>query len=82
MEVALQENTGVIKVRVGEGAEIYSQTSYRSLRTENGFNTNPTATWVVAPSRRSLNRSAQGERRRTAFLDRVFGLLRRGERWP
>ena len=52
MEVALQKNTGVIKVRVGKGAERHLQTSYRALSTENRFNTNPTATWVMAPARR------------------------------
>ena len=52
MEVALQKNTGVIKVCVGEDAEKYLQTSYRALSTEKGFNTKPTATRVVAPARR------------------------------
>ena len=80
MKVALQKNTCVIKVRVGEDAERYLQTSYRALSTENGFNTNPTATRVVAPARRFPGPVSTGRTEEDCLLGSRFRTAeKRGE---
>jgi hypothetical protein len=53
MEVTLKKNRRHKSAHDGERMEERDlRTSYRALRTENGFNTKPTATRVVAPARR------------------------------